>query len=87
MKLPTTYSFTNHMYIYMCANKWVIENRNTWNYLTVCQKQLSLARLSFLQNVFTNTMYLIYINKKDLALNNFQWLICHKPQPNRIIYI
>ena len=23
----------------------------------------------------------------DLALNNLQWLICHKTQPNQIIYI
>ena len=25
--------------------------------------------------------------KEDLALNNLQWLICHKTQPNKIIYI
>ena len=25
--------------------------------------------------------------KEDLALNNRQWLICHKTQPNQIIYI
>ena len=25
--------------------------------------------------------------KEDLALNNLQWLICHKIQPNQIIYI
>ena len=25
--------------------------------------------------------------KEDLALNNLQWLICHKTQPNRIIYL
>ena len=30
-------------------------------------------------------IYLIY--KEDLALNNLQWLICHKTQPNQIIYI
>ena len=24
-------------------------------------------------------MYLIYMYKEDLALNNLQWLICHKP--------
>ena len=29
----------------------------------------------------------IYVHKKDLALNNLQWLICHKTQPNQIIYI
>ena len=25
--------------------------------------------------------------KEDLALNNLQWLICHKGQPNQIIYL
>ena len=25
--------------------------------------------------------------KEDLALNNLQWLICHKTQPNQIIYL
>ena len=25
--------------------------------------------------------------KKDLALNDLRWLICHKTQPNQIIYI
>ena len=25
--------------------------------------------------------------KEDLTLNNVQWLICHKTQPNQIIYI
>ena len=32
-------------------------------------------------------IYPIYMYKKDLALNNLQWLICHKTQPNQIIYI
>ena len=25
--------------------------------------------------------------KMDLSLNNLQWLICHKTQPNQIIYL
>ena len=25
--------------------------------------------------------------KEDLALNNLQWLICHKTQSNQIIYL
>ena len=29
------------------------------------------------------TIYLIYMYKEDLALNNLQWLICHKTQPNQ----
>ena len=31
-------------------------------------------------------LYLIYMYKEDLALNNLQWLICHKTQLNQIIY-
>ena len=29
----------------------------------------------------------LYMYKEDLVLNNPQWLICHKAQPNQIIYI
>ena len=29
----------------------------------------------------------MYIYIKDLALNNLQWLICHKTKPNKILYI
>ena len=32
-------------------------------------------------------IYIIYIYKEDLALNNLQWLIYHKAQPNQILYI
>ena len=31
-----------------------------------------------------NHIYLIYMYKEDLALNNLQWLICHKTQLNHI---
>ena len=34
-----------------------------------------------------NHIYLIYMYKEDLALNNQQWLICHITQSNQIIYI
>ena len=30
-----------------------------------------------------NPIYLIYMYKEDLALNNLQWLICHKTKPNQ----
>ena len=33
--------------------------------------------------MFTNHMYLIYMYKEDVALNNLQWLICHKTKPNQ----
>ena len=29
------------------------------------------------------TIYLIYMYKKDFALNNLQWLICYKTKPNQ----
>ena len=32
-------------------------------------------------------IYLLYIYKVELALNNLQWLICHKTKTNQIIYI
>ena len=39
----------------------------------------------------TQTKYIIYSlmykYKKELALNNPQWLICLETQPNQIIYI
>ena len=34
-----------------------------------------------------NRTYLIHAYKEDLALNNLQWLICHKTQQIQIIYI
>ena len=34
-----------------------------------------------------NPIYSLYMYKKDLTLNNQQWLICHKTQPNQITYI
>ena len=36
-----------------------------------------------ISKVFINHENLIYMNKEDLALNNLQWLICHKTQPNQ----
>ena len=33
--------------------------------------------------MFTNHIYLIYMYKQDLALNNLQWFICHKTEPNQ----
>ena len=40
----------------------------------VCE--LGTIKLCWL--MFTNQIYIIYMNKSDLALNNLQWLICHK---------
>ena len=35
--------------------------------------------------MFTNHINLMYMYKEDLALNNLQWLICHKTEPNQAI--
>ena len=35
------------------------------------------------QNVFTNHIYLINMYKEYLVLNNLEWLICYKIQPNQ----
>ena len=34
-----------------------------------------------------NHIYLIYMYKEDLALNNLQWLMCLKTKPNEMIYV
>ena len=35
----------------------------------------------------TTYIYLTYMYREDLGLNNQQWLICHKTQSSQIIYI
>ena len=35
----------------------------------------------------SDPIYLMYMYKEDLALNNLQRWICHKTQPNQILYI
>ena len=35
--------------------------------------------------MFINHIYLINMYKLDLALNNLQWLICHKTKPNQTL--
>ena len=37
--------------------------------------------------LYLEIIYFIYMYKEYLALNNLQWLICHKTQLNQIIYI
>ena len=59
----------------------------TGNCLTLCKKDFRYVMKFYLQNVFKNHIYLVNMYKEDLALNNLQWLICHKTQPNQIIYI
>ena len=37
--------------------------------------------------MYLQTIHLIYMYEDDFASNNLQKLICHKTQPNQIIYI
>ena len=50
-----------------------------------CMKKMSKG---LFKNVIYKTcldiIYLIYMYKNDLVLNNLQWLICHKTKPNHI---
>ena len=43
--------------------------------------------ISYDDNHYTTStsyiIYLIYICKLDLALNNLEWLMCHKTKPNQ----
>ena len=52
---------------------------------TICVLKRAQARLTMLLStkcVYKSYIYLIYMYKEDLALNNLQWLICHKTKPN-----
>ena len=57
-------------------------DRNTWNNLTVSEKMNSgsFKRVIYKMCLQITYIYLIYMYKEDLALNNLQWLICHKTQ-------
>ena len=38
----------------------------------------------FIYKMYLETIHLIYMYKKDMALNNLEWLICHKTKPNSL---
>ena len=75
--MPNWIVWNRTVWLFNCVNKWcLIElfviHNNTENYLTL----------------LTNNIYLIYMYKPDLALNNLQWLICHKIKPHQsVIYL
>ena len=51
----------------------------------MCKKEQVHLRMLSTKCVYKSYIYLIYMYKVDLALNNLQWLICHKTQSNQII--
>ena len=73
--------------ILLGGNKWLIVNRMIRIRYQYSKTFNWVPKNCYLQNVFSNPIYLIYMYKEDLALNNLQWLICHKTQTNQIMYI
>ena len=54
----------------------------------MCKNKASSGSLKIvIDKMFTNHIYLIYMYKEDLTLNNLQWLMCHKTQTIRTVYI
>ena len=50
-----------------------------------CVQKSSGSFKNVIYKICLEIIYLIY--KINLALNKLQWLICHKTQPNKIIYL
>ena len=71
----------------MTDDKLLLLHSNSWNHLTLCKEISTGSFKNVINKMFTTHMYLIYMYKEDMALNNLQCLICHKTQPNQIIYI
>ena len=66
--------------------KLLLLHKNTWNHLTM-RKKWTHTHLKMLSVKCLFKFYLIYMYKEDLALSNLQGFICHKTQPNQILYI
>ena len=63
--------------------KWIGSDASQFLQLFNCvQKNELRPNLKlFQQNMFKNHMYLMYMFKDDLALNNLKMLPCHKANP------
>ena len=57
--------------------------RNVLNHLSVYEKKMSLSLFkNIINKMCLQIMYSINMHTQDLALNNLQWLICHKTKRN-----
>ena len=56
-----------------CNN--ILKFQESTTILNVCTKKA--------WKLIERTTYLIHMYKKNLALNNLQWFICHKTKPNQ----
>ena len=69
----------------------MINCKQNYLYLIETSETISVKKVS--SGLFKNVIdkmcleiiYLIYMLKKDLALNNLQWLICQKTKPNQLL--
>ena len=54
----------------------------------MCENKMSSGSFKILsKNVFRNPIFNIYKYKKNLVLNNLQWLICHKTKSNQTMFV
>ena len=74
----TVFTFKNEW----CLIKLLVIYSNTWNYLTL----LTYVYKSYISNIYIYIYIYIYMNKPDLALNNIQWLACHKTKLNQFTH-
>ena len=65
---------------------WLL-NTNTWNHLTVQKRAQAHLRILSTKFIHKSYIYLVYMYKQDLTLNNLQGLICHKTQLNETYII
>ena len=84
IRVPSTELFNNLLYLkpFNCVHTI---NCNAWNHLTVCKLMSSETFKNNVTNKLPNHIYVIYMYKKALALNNPRAFICRKTQPNQII--
>ena len=71
----------------MTVVKLLVLHSSTWNHLTVYKKMSSGSFKNVIYKMCLQFIYLIYMYKQYLALNNFQGLICHKTKLNKFPYI
>ena len=69
-----------HIYMCVCVNIY-------GQYLTICKKMNPGSFKDVMYKMCWKS-YICLCIKMDLALNNLQWLICHKTKPNLyIVYV
>ena len=59
---------------------------NIWKHSIVSKKELRHFRMLSTKCVYKLYVHLLYMYKEDFTLNNIQWLIYHKPQPNWTLF-